>query len=145
MTDPRRIFANIPFPKASQLLGFQPLEMDAATGRVVIQFEGKPEFANPMGNIQGGFLAAMLDECMAVAALAKSNFTVVVPTLEMKVSYLMPAGIGRLVGTGRVVKLGKSIAFLEGELADDKGDILARASATGMVVPAPWLKKSETS
>ena len=34
---------------------------------MTVQFDAKPEFLNPMGNIQGGFLAAMLDSTLSPA------------------------------------------------------------------------------
>ncbi len=45
------------------------------------------------------------------------------PTLELKVSFLRPAAPGRMVGTGRVVHRGGSIAFLAGELKDHEGNV----------------------
>jgi acyl-coenzyme A thioesterase PaaI-like protein len=39
-----------------------------------------------------------------------------------------------LIADGRVVHLGKSVAFLEGSLADDDGNVVATATATARVV-----------
>ncbi|HMP51167.1 MAG TPA: PaaI family thioesterase, partial [Candidatus Melainabacteria bacterium] len=39
------------------------------------------------------------------------------PTLELKVSMLNAARPGRIIGTGRVIKRGKSVGFIEGENA----------------------------
>jgi uncharacterized protein (TIGR00369 family) len=56
------------------------------------------------------------------------------PTLELKVSFLRPASPGRIIGTGRVVHRGGSIAFLAGELRDDTGDVLATGTATVRII-----------
>ena len=40
---------------------------------------------------------------------------------------------GRLIGRGRVVRRGKDVAFLAGELADDSGQIVAVATATAQI------------
>ncbi|NJR43174.1 MAG: PaaI family thioesterase, partial [Akkermansiaceae bacterium] len=53
-----------------------------------------------------------------------------VPTLELKVSFLAPARQGRLFAEGRVVKAGRTIAFLEADLFDGDGKHLARMSTT---------------
>jgi uncharacterized protein (TIGR00369 family) len=57
------------------------------------------------------------------------------PTLEMKTSFLRPALPGRLRAVGRVVKWGKTIAFTEGELFDDQGRLLAKATGTALPTP----------
>lgn len=119
-------------PNCSQLLGFEMLELDQAQQKVVVRFTGQAQFTNPMGNIQGGMLTAMLDEVMSVAGLVASGMTAAMPTLEMKTSFLRPALPGALIGIGRVVRLGKSIAFLEGELFDAANRLIAKASATAM-------------
>jgi uncharacterized protein (TIGR00369 family) len=122
-------------PPASQTLGFAMLRVDQANKEVEIAFEGRPAFANPAGQIQGGFLCAMLDETMSVAGVVASNMTAFIPTLELKTSFLRPALPGRLIGVGRVVKWGRAIAFLEGELYDDQRRLLAKATSTAMPQP----------
>lgn len=117
-------------PNCSQLLGFEMLEIDQARRRVIMRFVGRPDFTNPMGNIQGGMLSAMLDDAMSVAGLVASGMQAAMPTLEMKISFLRPAAPGPLRAIGQVVKLGKSIAFLEGELFDAQERLVAKASAT---------------
>lgn len=119
-------------PHCSRLLGFEILEIDQSRQRVVVRFLGRTEFTNPMGNVQGGILTAMLDEAMSVAGLIASGMTAAMPTLEMKASFLRPAPPGVFVAIGQVVKLGKTIAFLEGELFDGAERLIAKASATAM-------------
>ena len=122
-------------PPGSRLLGFEMLRVDQARLEVEIGFDAGPQFGNPMGQVQGGYVCAMLDECMSVAGVVASNFTCVMPTLEMKTSFLRPAMPGRLRGIGRVVKWGRTIAFTEGELYDEAGKLVARASGTAMPTP----------
>jgi uncharacterized protein (TIGR00369 family) len=80
----------------------------------------------------------MLDECMSVAGMIASGMTSVVPTLEMKTSFLRPAIPGPLKGVGWVVRWGRTVCFLEGELYDPEGRLLAKASATA--IPTPFSK-----
>ena len=95
-------------PPASRTLGLRVIEKDQDAGRVTAEFEARQEFCNPLGIIQGGFLVAMLDEVMAIAAVVHSRKTVLVPTLEIKVSFLNAARPGTLRGVGEVVRLSKS-------------------------------------
>jgi uncharacterized protein (TIGR00369 family) len=124
-------------PPSSQTLGFRVVAVNQAERMVEITFEAKAELmANPMKQIQGGYLCAMLDECMSVACMVASGMEMVAPTLEMKTSFLRPALPGPLRGVGRVIKWGRTIAFTEGELYDAEGRILAKASGTA--VPTPF-------
>jgi acyl-coenzyme A thioesterase PaaI-like protein len=42
---------------------------------------------------------------------------------------------GRLIGKGRVVSRTKSVAFLEAELFDEAGNLLARSTSTAKIFP----------
>jgi uncharacterized protein (TIGR00369 family) len=124
-------------PSGSQTLGFQMLSLSQSERRVEVAFEASAEtMANPMRQIQGGFLCAMLDECMSVACMVASGMTSVAPTLEMKTSFFRPAFPGPLRGVGAVARWGKTIAFTEGELYDAEGRLLAKA--TGTALPTPF-------
>src|SRR5437870_7186869 len=79
-------------PTGSQTLGFRLVAVSQAEKSVEVEFEAKAELLlNPMRQIQGGFLCAMLDECMSVACMVASGMTSVAPTLEMKTSFFRPA------------------------------------------------------
>ena len=120
---------------ATDLLGMEPLEFEPARGRSRIAYDGGVRFTNRAGVVQGGVLAAMLDEGMALAVVAMEDFRIVVPTLELKVSFVAPARPGRFVAEGQVVRKGRSVAFVEGRLYDAAGELVATASTTMRVVP----------
>jgi uncharacterized protein (TIGR00369 family) len=126
----------LPRPPCAELLGWEVVEARPADGWIRLRFEGRPEFANPAGYIQGGFLAAMLDDTMGPAMFIYSEGRLFTPTIEMHVSFLAPARPGPLYGEGQVVQAGKSIAFLEGKLMDLSGTVIARATASARLVPA---------
>lgn len=129
------IFDSFARPPCAETLGWQLLDADPATGAVKVAFEGRPAFCNPGGNIQGGFLAAMLDDTLGPTVLVKSGGTHYCATIDINVSFLAPARPGRFTGSGRIVRMGKTIAFLEGELLDAEGQCVARATASARVVP----------
>lgn len=125
-------------PPCAATLGWMLSRVAPERGEIEICFEAGEGFTNPVGKVQGGFLAAMLDDTLGpalVATLPDGEFAV---TLELKVNFLRPASPGRITGTGRVVHRGGSIAFLAGELRDDSGEVLATATATSRIVrPEP--------
>jgi uncharacterized protein (TIGR00369 family) len=123
-----------PPPPAPALLGFKLLEIDAERGTIKVEFEAKLEFTNPMGNIQGGFLAAMLDDTMGPALAATLDESEFAPTLELKVNFIRGAKPGKLISHGRVVSRGGTIAFLAGELSTSAGELVATATATARIL-----------
>ena len=124
-------------PTGSKTLGFTILSVCQETKTVEVAFDARAELlSNPMKQVQGGYLCAMLDECMSVACMVASGMTAVAPTAEMKTSFFRPAMPGRLRGVGRVVRWGRTLAFTEGELYDAENRLVAKA--TGTAVPTPF-------
>lgn len=126
----------VPPPPAAVTLGFKLLEIDPDRGTIRVQFEGKREFLNPMGVVQGGFVAAMLDDTLGpalVCTLPPGHFA---PTIELKVNFIKPAPLGVLIGEGRLVARGGTIAFLAGELRTTSDKLVATATATARIVTA---------
>jgi len=131
--DPRAYGPDTPpdaLPPASRELGLKVISIDRERGECVIEFRPAERYLNPIGSIQGGIVAAMLDDTFSIAILAACDTKTIAPTLEMKVSYFAAAKPGVLTGKGRVVHRGKSTGFVESELFDAQGRLLAKASAT---------------
>jgi uncharacterized protein (TIGR00369 family) len=124
------ILDRFPTPPCATLLSLDILEADRENGRVKIAFPAKPEFCNASGNVQGGFLAAMIDDCMGPAILIATDAKSFPSTIDLNVQFLAPAKPGQLIGQGRVVKIGKTIGFVEAELEDAAGGLIARATST---------------
>lgn len=125
---PPSVFDGFELPPASKLLGWVLRDVDVAAGTIEIGFEADARFVNPAGMVQGGFLAAMLDDTQGPALFAMTNGEVYAPTVDFTVSFIKAARPGRFVGKGRVVSLGKTIVFSEAELFDEAGDLVARAT-----------------
>lgn len=58
---------SIDYSNASQLLGMSITSLDIQARTLDAQFLAKPEFLNRAGNVQGGFISAMLDDLMGYA------------------------------------------------------------------------------
>ncbi len=107
--------------------------MDPEAGTIEVAFTATDQFLNPVGVIQGGFLAAMLDDTLGPALVATLGPGEFAPTTDLHVQFLRPARPGRLTGHGRVLRRGKDVAFLAGELRNEQGAIVAVASATAQI------------
>ncbi|MEA2126933.1 MAG: hypothetical protein QOI80_3715 [Solirubrobacteraceae bacterium] len=120
-------------PPAAVTLGWELESIDPDAGTIAVAFTATEQFLNPMGAVQGGFVAAMLDDTLGpalVATLAPGQWA---PTLDLHVQFLAPAKPGRLHGRGRVVRKRRDIAFLAGELLDGAGTVVATAIATAKI------------
>ena len=105
-------------------------------GWLKVGFDGRPEFCNPAGFVQGGILSAMLDDSMGPAVMVMSEGKFYTTTISLTVNFLAPAKPGPLVVEARVTQLGKSIAFMEGTLMAEDGTVLANASTVARVLEA---------
>ena len=125
-------------PPTSILLGTKVLEIDSAAGRVRMSFNPTAQMCNPMGSVQGGFVVAMLDDAAAFAAIVKSGKRIAIPTIELKTSFFGPAKAGTtLYAEAWCLKLGSRIAFMEAELRDEAGVMLAKLSTSAVPIPLP--------
>ena len=130
-----------PMPPAAVTLGFELVDGDPDDGWIEVAFTATTAFTNPMGEVLGGFLSAMLFDTVGPALLATLRADEFQSTLELKTSFLRSARPGRLIGRGRIVHRQGDLAFLEATLADRAG-VLATATATARVTrprssPAP--------
>lgn len=126
-----------PLPAASRLLGWKLLALDAAKGAIKVEFSAVPDFINAIGTIHGGIIAAMLDDTMVPAAAAYLGGHHMVPTLELKTSFMRPAQVGPLFAEAKVVHSGRAVLFLEGLLKDRDDNLIAAATATARIFDWP--------
>lgn len=109
-------------------------------GRTVWRMTADERFANPAGIVQGGFVAAMCDSAMGASSVTwvreRSDPTgtarkVHSVNAEMKVSFLRPVSVGAvLTCTAWVISGGKRAVFVEAEVVDDDGRLVAKAGST---------------
>ncbi len=115
---------------------FHVVAWDAGERVLRAAFTVRREYCHTNGTIaQGGFITAWLDAAMAHAVLHDSAHAYNVASLEIKVSFLERVGPGIGTVNGRVVRRGKRVAFLEGDLFNAEGRLAAQATSTGMLVP----------
>lgn len=120
-------------PPIAVLLGFELRAVDPDAMTIEVGFTARPEFCNPAGDIQGGMLAAMLDDTLGPALVATLGDGEWAPTTDLHVQFQAPARPGGLVGRGRVTRKGRQVAFLAGELHGPGGRVVATGMATAMI------------
>jgi uncharacterized protein (TIGR00369 family) len=128
------IFDNFEAPPSAKLLGWALRAIDTGAGTIEIGFTADERFTNPAGTVQGGILAAMLDDTQGPALFGHTHGEIYAPTIDFNITFVKPARPGDFVGKGRVVNIGKTIALTEAELFDDSGDLIARGTFTCRVM-----------
>jgi uncharacterized protein (TIGR00369 family) len=104
-------------------------------GWVKVGFDGKAEFCDPAGFVQG-LLAAMLDDTMGPAVFMMTEGKLYTTTVSLTVNFLAPARPGPITAEAKVTQLGKTIAFVEGKLTAEDGTLLAKASVSARLTEA---------
>ena len=121
----------------SALLGTEFVGWDADKQTATMRFTVKPEMCTWRGGVQGGLVAGYLDEVMGCALLAATGGKEAPLNLDIAMTLIRLIPEGPIIGTGRVVKTGRRVAFLEAELLSVDGAILARATSTALPTPVP--------
>lgn len=117
-----------PLAKAMGYVGL--IEFNKESSRVRLEFDAREEFCHPGGVIQGGFVSGWIDSTMACAVHMNSDYALSPLSLELKISFLNATLPGKVFAEAWYVKKGRSIAFLEGRLLNEQGDVLATGSST---------------
>src|SRR5882757_1029560 len=123
-------------PPCAKLLGWHLLDARPKEGWIRSGFDGRQDFCNPAGFIQGGILTAMLDDTMGPAVLVMTEGKSYTTTVSLTVNFLASAKPGPIIGEAKVTQLGKTIAFVEGKLTAEDGTLLATATAVERLLDA---------
>ena len=130
------VLDGITMPPVAKLLGWRVLDARPAEGWLMLGFDGRADFCNPAGFIQGGILTAMLDDTMGPAVLVMTEGRSYTTTVSLTVNFLASAKPGPITSEAKVTQLGKTIAFVEGKLTAEDGTLLATATAVERLLDA---------
>lgn len=87
-----------------------------------------------MQRVHGGLIAALADAAMGIAfgrtLVDNQDFS----TIEMKVNFVRPVKEGRLTASANVVQRGLRIGFVECDIKNERGKLVATATSTCTVV-----------
>jgi uncharacterized protein (TIGR00369 family) len=105
----------------------------AATHRGVCVVGGvvEPRHLNINGVVHGGVYATILDTAMGGSVVSVLEDGEVTATTSLYVEFLRPAREGAtLRAVGKLVRRGRHLAFVEGNLSDGSGLVLSQAHGT---------------
>src|SRR6185312_1342393 len=105
-------------------LGLERVVDRGENGRAVMHFRATMDMCHSGGIVQGGFITGWIDSAMAHVVMASSNWEVSPLSLEIKISFLASGRPGLMIAEAWVEKRGKSLAFLEGTLRNEAGELV---------------------
>ena len=81
-----------------------------------------PESTNPMNMVQGGMIAAAMDDATAMVIISAYEFKKGPLSTDLHVLFHRPVAVGEAVIEVKIIKLGQKLATVEGKLfnADNK-------------------------
>ena len=121
-----------------QGMGFSKiLEFSRENQSIKIEYIAKPRHCHSGNIVQGGYVTGWIDSAMAHSVMIPTDFKFSPLTLELKITFLKSANPGIVIAAAKVIKLGKSIAFVEGTLTNESGDLIAKGTSTNKLVPMP--------
>jgi len=106
----------------------KPEVVNLTDGAAELHYKVRAEFTIPGDVVQGGIVAAMLDQTMAFAAKGQLS------TASLNIDIMRPVKGPKLRVTGRVTRKGSRIVFAEAEMTDSDDDVVARGTQTAVPV-----------
>jgi uncharacterized protein (TIGR00369 family) len=103
--------------------------VEAAAGEVAVAMRVEERHMNLQGFVHGGMLAILADTACGLSIRSAMEPGRLHVTADLDIHFLAPAKPGRILGRGKAVKVGRSLAFAEASIEDDDGRLLARAQS----------------
>lgn len=121
-------------PPICATLGFALDEF--SEGRASFVMKAEEFHYNPYGLVHGGPIATLLDTATGCAIHTRLPARAGYVTLNLETSFIRPVTVesGTLTCTGRVISMGRRVAVADADLVDETGRLVARATATCLVM-----------
>jgi uncharacterized protein (TIGR00369 family) len=115
------------FPVA-RLLGMEMKTLEP--GCAVFEMRAEERHHNPMGTLHGGVYCDLADAAMGWAYGATLTEGEAFTTIELKINFLRAVRAAAVTAEARVVKAGATLGYVECEVKDEQGRLVAKAAST---------------
>jgi len=103
-------------------------------GKAALTMRVGTKYHNPMRTLHGGIMTDLADAAMGIATLSTLSEGESFTTLELKMNFLRPVRSGRISAEGAVLHRGATIALVEAIIKNSEGKVVARGTATQMIL-----------
>jgi uncharacterized protein (TIGR00369 family) len=122
----------IPPPPISQLIGMRMVGI--SLGESIMELDATSRHANPMGTLHGGILCDLGDGAMGTALATTLEDDESFTSVDLTAKFFKPIWNARLRATARVTRRTRSLGFVECDIVDDGGSVVAKMFSTCMVL-----------
>ena len=95
---------------------------------------------NPFKTIQGGMIASALDEIISISVNILTKDIMLPSSTYIHITFHRPLIVGKVIGTAKIIKLGKTIVSVEGKLYSIDGTLAASALRTAILIETSKIK-----
>lgn len=120
----------LPPPPVSRLIGFVMKSIEP--GHAIFEMEADKRHHNPMGTLHGGIYCDLADAAMGFAYAATLAEGETFTTIELKINFFGAVRNATLTAEARVMKAGNTLGYVECEVKDQTGKLVAKAASTCM-------------
>ena len=131
----KRLVKNSPYPRHMAMV-LDDIEVD----RSIVAIQLADCHLQPFGIVHGGVIATLIDTATFWAAFLRLPEDAGLVNVDLKLNYLQPVVDGRLSAEGTCMRPGRSIAYAEAAVRDEKGALVAHGTSTLMVLPGKGLQ-----
>lgn len=110
--------------------GLGIVQREVSDGSITLDLELEPGHMSGANRAHGGVLFTMLDGALGRAVATRLPLEKGCATVEIKINYFRPVQSGTITACARLKEMTKSLAYSEGEITNEEGKVLARASGT---------------
>ncbi|HJZ60299.1 MAG TPA: PaaI family thioesterase [Gemmataceae bacterium] len=115
-------------PPVARLLGIVLKVIEP--GRADFEMQVDERLHNPMGTLHGGVYCDLADAAMGFAYGSTLGEGETFTTIELKINFLRAVRTATLTAEARVVRVGGTLGYVECDVKDETGRLVARASST---------------
>ena len=124
-----------------QLLNTRYLGLEGDIYKYELKFSKK--CLNPFNTVQGGMIASAIDEITSISVNIFTKDKYLPSSTDIHISFHRPLFLGKIIGTAKIIKLGKQIVSVEGRLFTSSGKIAASGLHTAVLTKTSDINKSQ--
>ena len=103
-------------------------------GKALGWLDAGPRHANPMGTVHGGILCDVADAAMGIAFVTTLRPDESFTTMSLTINFFRPVWEARLRFDAHVVNRSKNTGYVECDVTDPEGKLIAKATSTCTVL-----------
>ena len=107
-------------------------------GYLKLEGEFPTETLNPNGSVQGGMMTSMLDDITSLLIIYESQGAFYPTSTNLHSIHHRPLFKGKVITTAEIVKKGKNIATIKGEIYNSNGKLATTLMHTVILIKAEW-------